>query len=74
MSHFTKLLDYDAMTVGNHEFDDGVDGYYPFVDDTKAFIPTVCCNIDVSNEPKLKGKIKKSIVMEVDNQKIGIIG
>ena len=74
VSHFTKLLDYDAMTIGNHEFDDGVDGYYPFVDDTKAFIPTVCCNIDVSNEPKLRGKIKKSIVMEVDNQKIGIIG
>ena len=62
------------MTVGNHEFDDGVEGYVPFVDSTLGLIPTVCCNIDVSEEPKLKGKIKKSIVVEVDKQKIGIVG
>ena len=62
------------MTIGNHEFDDGVEGYAPFVDQTQAHIPTVCCNIDVSEEPLLKGKIKKSIVVEVDGQKIGITG
>ncbi|CAG2172739.1 unnamed protein product [Oppiella nova] len=74
VSHFTNLLKYDVMTVGNHEFDDGVDGYSPFLDATRLTIPTVCCNIDVSNEPKLVGKIRKSIVVEVDNHKIGIIG
>ena len=62
------------MAIGNHEFDDSVDGYAPYVDDTLPFVPTICCNIDVSNEPKLKGKIKKSVVLEVDNNKIGIIG
>ncbi|XP_054164291.1 protein 5NUC-like [Oppia nitens] len=74
VSHFTNLLKYDAMTVGNHEFDDGIEGYYPFLDDTRHLIPTVCCNIDVSDEPRLNGKIKKSIILEVDEHKIGIIG
>ncbi|CAG2122753.1 unnamed protein product, partial [Medioppia subpectinata] len=74
VSHFTKLLKYDVMTVGNHEFDDGVDGYAPFLEATRHTIPTVCCNIDVSGEPKLVGKIKKSIVVEVDGRKIGIVG
>ena len=74
VSHFIKFLEYDAMTIGNHEFDDGVDGYVPFLDQIRPLIPTVCCNIDVSDEPKLEAKIEKSIILEVDNRKIGIIG
>ncbi len=74
VAHFVKLLKYDAMAIGNHEFDDGIDGFAPFVNETSTDIPIVCSNIDASNEPKLNNKFHKSIVLEVDKQKIGIIG
>ena len=28
---FNSLLNFDAMTLGNHEFDDGVKGLVPFL-------------------------------------------
>lgn len=34
----------------------------------------LAANIDTSNEPRLHGKIPRSVVVEVGGQKIGIIG
>lgn len=34
----------------------------------------LAANIDTSNEPRLHGKIPRSVVVEVAGQKIGIIG
>ena len=31
VSHFNKILGFDAMSLGNHEFDDGVEGLQPFL-------------------------------------------
>jgi len=74
VADFVKMLKYDAMAIGNHEFDDGIDGFAPFVNATSPDISIVSCNIDASNEPRLKNKFYKSIVLEVDKHKIGIIG
>ncbi|WP_199252692.1 bifunctional metallophosphatase/5'-nucleotidase [Chachezhania sediminis] len=63
---------YDAMTVGNHEFDDGPEvlaGFMSAVD-----FPVLMSNADVSNEPALAGKLMKSTIIEKGGQKIGLIG
>ncbi|XP_046636695.1 snake venom 5'-nucleotidase-like [Daphnia pulicaria] len=72
VSHFGNMLNLTAMSLGNHEFDDGVDGLIPFVE--SANHPVLAANIDSSNEPRLDGKISKSIVVQVGGKSVGIIG
>ena len=69
---FINRLGYDAMTVGNHEFDDGPEVLAGFVDAVK--FPVLMSNADISMEPKLKDKILKSTVIERGGEKIGLIG
>ena len=65
-------LGYDAMTVGNHEFDDGPEVLRGFMDAVR--FPVLMSNADVTREPALHGVIKKSVIIEVGGQKIGLIG
>lgn len=65
-------LGYDAMTVGNHEFDDGPEvlaGFMSAVD-----FPVLMSNADVSREPLLADKLAKSVVIERGGEKLGLIG
>lgn len=71
-SYFMNQLGYDAMTFGNHEFDNGVAGLVPFVDNLT--LPILNCNIDASGEPRLNGKFNKSTILTVGGEKFGIIG
>ncbi len=65
-------LGYDAMTVGNHEFDDGPEVLRGFMD--AVDFPVVMSNADVSGEPHLAGVLKKSVVIERGGEKLGLIG
>lgn len=65
-------LGYDGMTVGNHEFDDGPEVLRGFMDAVE--FPILMSNADVSNEPALAGVLKKSSIIEVGGEKIGLIG
>lgn len=67
-----NTLQYDGMTVGNHEFDDGPVVLREFIDNVN--FPVVMSNADVSQEPALANKIMKSTVVEKAGQKYGIIG
>ncbi|WP_037310377.1 bifunctional metallophosphatase/5'-nucleotidase [Ruegeria halocynthiae] len=71
-AEFMNKLGYDAMTVGNHEFDDGPEVLRGFID-TVDF-PVLMSNADVADEELLADKIKKSTVIEVGGEKIGLIG
>ncbi len=71
-AEFMNALGYDAMTVGNHEFDDGPEVLRGFVD-TVSF-PVLMSNADISGEPLLAGAIQKSVVIEVGGEQIGLIG
>lgn len=71
-AEFMNKLGYDAMTVGNHEFDDGPEVLAGFVD--AVGFPVLMSNADISMEPKLKDKILKSTVIERGGEKIGLIG
>ena len=65
-------LGYDAMTVGNHEFDDGPEVLRGFMDAVR--FPVLMSNADVTREPALRDVIKKSDIITVGGQKIGLIG
>lgn len=58
--------------MGNHEFDDKIAGLVPFIQSLKG--PVVVSNIDASKEPSMQGLFNKSVVVERNGLKIGIIG
>ena len=65
-------LGYDAMTVGNHEFDDGPEVLRGFMDALE--FPILMSNADVSGEKQLAGVLQKSTVIERGGEKLGLIG
>ena len=65
-------LGYDAMTVGNHEFDDGPEVLHGFKDTIN--FPILMSNADVSAEAMLAGKLAKSTIIERGGEKLGLIG
>ncbi len=65
-------LGYDAMTVGNHEFDDGPEVLAGFMD--AVDFPVLMSNADFSGEAALKDKLLKSTVIERGGEKLGLIG
>ena len=65
-------LGYDAMTVGNHEFDDGPEVLRGFMDAVN--FPVLMSNADVSNEKFLADALAKSAIIEKGGEQIGLIG
>ena len=64
-------MGYDAAAFGNHEFDNGLDGFkkvQPF-----ASFPFLAANYDFS-QTLLAGKIKSQTIIERSGKKIGIYG
>lgn len=67
-----NLIGYNAMVVGNHEFDDGPTTFSRFID--KLNFPMLSSNIDTSNSKELKNKIKPHTIVNINGLRIGIIG
>lgn len=65
-------MGYTAMTVGNHEFDDGPEVLRGFMD--AIDFPILMSNADVSGEPLLSDVLMKSTVIEQGGEKLGFIG
>ena len=73
-----NLIGYDALTIGNHEFDLGPDLLARFISETTT-APFISANLDFSGEPALaaleeQGRIAPSTVVEKQGRRIGIIG
>ena len=67
-----NMIGYDAMTLGNHEFDNGDEVLAAFVDALE--FPVVTANVDFSDSPLLAGKIEPMVTLEVGDGSVGIIG
>ncbi len=67
-----NAIGYDAMALGNHEFDDGSEILANFVKGLN--FPALSANIDFSEDPLLAGLIEPSVILEVGGESIGIIG
>lgn len=68
---FMNAIGYQAMAVGNHEFDDGPAQLAAFTG--SIGFPMVSGNLDLSRSEELKGKIKKTLVFDVGGEKVGIV-
>jgi 5'-nucleotidase/UDP-sugar diphosphatase len=71
-AHFMNALGYQAMAVGNHEFDSGPGALAGFIE--KANFPVLSANLDVSAEPALTGLVQAYTVLEVEGEKVGVLG
>jgi 5'-nucleotidase / UDP-sugar diphosphatase len=65
-------LGFEAMAVGNHEFDDGVPVIQAFA--SAATFPMLMANADMAREPALAALVKPSTIIEKNGERIGLIG
>ncbi|MEP5759349.1 MAG: 5'-nucleotidase C-terminal domain-containing protein [Litoreibacter sp.] len=70
-AEFAEMIGFDAMAVGNHEFDDGDEGLRKLTDNVS--FPIISGNIDVSGSNVLAGQVDDHVILEVGGQKIGIV-
>ena len=66
-----NAMGYDAVTLGNHEFDDGIEDLTERMKNIKC--PVVCANLDLSSF-ELGQYVKPWCIVEKGGKKIGIIG
>jgi len=67
-----SMMGYDATTLGNHEFDNKVEGFVNVA--PKANFPFVNSNYDFRGAPEMGKFIDEFIIKYVDGVKIGIFG
>ncbi len=66
-----NMMGYDAVTIGNHEFDFGLERMAELF--RKADFPVVCANYDFKGTP-VDGIVKPYVVLERDGLRIGVFG
>ena len=66
-----NIMGYDAATIGNHEFDFGVENMARLF--RMAKFPIVCCNYDFTGTA-CEGLVKPYVVIKRNGLKIGILG
>ena len=82
---FISMMQYDAITIGNHETDLGPNALYGFITSAQAnttapfTTPIIASNIDASASPAIStlvgnGTIVKTKIIEKAGIKIGILG
>lgn len=70
-----ELLDrlgFDAMTLGNHEFDKGAPFLAGFLKYTK--VPILGANVDASGVPGLAERIRPYTILKYGDERVGVIG
>ena len=74
-----ELIGYDAVALGNHDFDFGPDVLADFIDGYESPPAYVAANLDFSGEPRLQayvdaGVIQPATVIKERGELIGVIG
>ncbi len=64
-------MGYDAATIGNHDFDAGIDGLEKQLPNAK--FPLINCNYDFS-DTIMNGKVKPYKIFKKEQIKIGVLG
>ncbi len=65
------LMQYDAATIGNHDFDGGIDRLAELA--TGCTFPMLNCNYDFS-DTVMNGKSRPYQIFEIDHLKVGVLG
>jgi 5'-nucleotidase len=74
-----ELIGYDAVNLGNHDFDFGPDVLADFLDGFSVAPPYVSANLDFSGEPRLQayvdaGEIVPAAIVKERGELVGVIG
>ncbi|MFP4322723.1 MAG: bifunctional metallophosphatase/5'-nucleotidase [Anaerolineales bacterium] len=67
-----NALGYDALVLGNHEYDDGESALEAFVQGV-AF-PVLSANVDYSAFPGIDEAVEPFTVLDVNGEQVGVIG
>jgi len=67
-----SMVGYDAATLGNHDFDNGVDGLVAAM--AQAKFPFVNCNFEMKGAPALAKHVQPWLVKSMPGVKVGITG
>ncbi|XP_043075178.1 5'-nucleotidase [Puntigrus tetrazona] len=74
-AHFMNKLGYDAMALGNHEFDNGVDGLLkPFLQQVNCTVLSANIKADQTIAPQISGFYLPYKIFTVNSEKVGVIG
>ena len=65
-------MGFSAITLGNHEFNQGPSGLARWAEIVS--FPILCANFDFSGEPLLAGEIRPYVILEVGGEKVGVVG
>lgn len=65
-------MDFTAMALGNHEFDEGSATLAKFAE--AVGFPLLAANFDFSQDPLLAGEILPYVIVDVAGNRVGIIG
>ena len=71
-AEFLNQMKFDAMAVGNHEFDDGEPALKTFLDAVQ--FPVLSANLKAASASLIADRIKPSVVLDIGGQKVGVIG
>ena len=71
-AEFMNWLGYDAMSVGNHEFDAGPETLAAFIQQVE--FPVLGANVDAANDPALAELIKPYVILQAGDVQVGVIG
>lgn len=78
MINIMNYMKFDAMTIGNHEFDWGLDEVLKYVDGNKnngeVNFPFLGCNIMEKATNKIPDLVKEFEIVDFNQFKVGIIG
>ena len=66
-----NLMNYDAMALGNHDFDDGLSELNSFEEKINA--PLLSANTVFPKDHPLEKNIQKALVLHKNNRQIGVI-
>lgn len=66
-----SMMNYDASTMGNHDFDNGLEGFLKVLPNAK--FPFICSNYDFKNTI-LDGKTEPYKIFNKDGIKVGLFG
>uniref|UniRef100_A0AAY4CPE5 5'-nucleotidase n=1 Tax=Denticeps clupeoides TaxID=299321 RepID=A0AAY4CPE5_9TELE len=74
-AHFMNRLGYDAMALGNHEFDNGVDGLVkPFLQNVNCTVLSANIKADPNIAAQISGYYTAFKIFTVGSEKVGVVG
>ncbi|XP_029705660.1 5'-nucleotidase-like [Takifugu rubripes] len=74
-AHFMNKLRYDAMAIGNHEFDNGVDGLMaPFMEDVRFAVLSANIRPDETLAATFGASCLPYKIFTVGGEKVGVVG